>query len=58
MYAKTYGETVCGINGEEITVEVDISNGPRKRMAKLFVVLTAKKLPLRWIFPTACRALT
>ena len=27
MYAKTYGETVCGINGEEITVEVDISNG-------------------------------
>ena len=41
MYAKTYGETVCGINGEEITVEV------RKRMAKLFVVLTAKKLPLR-----------
>lgn len=27
MYAKTYGETVCGINGEEIIVEVDISNG-------------------------------
>lgn len=27
MYAKTIGETVCGINGEEIIVEVDISNG-------------------------------
>ena len=27
MYAKTFGETVCGINGEEIIVEVDISNG-------------------------------
>lgn len=27
MYAKTFGETTCGINGEEIIVEVDISNG-------------------------------
>ena len=27
MYAKVFGETTCGINGEEITVEVDISNG-------------------------------
>ena len=27
MYAKTFGETVCGTNGEEIIVEVDISNG-------------------------------
>ena len=27
MYAKTFGETVCGINGEGIIVEVDISNG-------------------------------
>ena len=27
MYAKTFGETVCGINGEEIIVEVDIANG-------------------------------
>ena len=27
MYAKTFGETVCGINGEEIIAEVDISNG-------------------------------
>lgn len=27
MYAKTYGETTCGINGEQIIVEVDIANG-------------------------------
>lgn len=27
MYAKVYGETTCGINGEQIIVEVDISNG-------------------------------
>ncbi|HIU63501.1 MAG TPA: YifB family Mg chelatase-like AAA ATPase [Candidatus Avacidaminococcus intestinavium] len=27
MYAKVIGETTCGINGEEIIVEVDISNG-------------------------------
>ncbi len=27
MYAKTYGETTCGINGEIIIVEVDIANG-------------------------------
>ena len=26
MYAKVYGETTCGINGEQIIVEVDISN--------------------------------
>lgn len=24
MYAKVYGETTCGINGEQIIVEVDI----------------------------------
>lgn len=27
MYAKTYGETTCGIYGVEITVEVDVNNG-------------------------------
>ena len=27
MYAKTYGETTLGIDGEEIIVEVDISSG-------------------------------
>lgn len=27
MYAKVYGETTCGIDGEQIVVEVDISNG-------------------------------
>lgn len=27
MYAKAYGETTCGINGEQIIVEVDIANG-------------------------------
>ncbi len=27
MYAKTLGETTCGINGEEIIVEVDVANG-------------------------------
>lgn len=27
MYAQVYGETTCGINGEQIIVEVDISNG-------------------------------
>ncbi len=27
MYAKIYGETTCGIDGEEIIVEVDIANG-------------------------------
>ena len=24
MYAKVYGETTCGINGEQIIVEVDL----------------------------------
>ncbi|MEG0970986.1 MAG: magnesium chelatase domain-containing protein, partial [Acidaminococcaceae bacterium] len=27
MYARTYGETTCGVNGEQIIVEVDIANG-------------------------------
>ncbi len=27
MYAKTYGETTCGIYGVTITVEVDVANG-------------------------------
>ena len=27
MYARTWGETTCGINGEMIVVEVDVANG-------------------------------
>jgi magnesium chelatase family protein len=27
MYARTWGETTCGINGEMIVVEVDVTNG-------------------------------
>ena len=27
MYARTWGETTCGINGAMVTVEVDVTNG-------------------------------
>lgn len=27
MYARTWGETTRGINGEMVTVEVDVTNG-------------------------------
>ena len=27
MYAKTFGQTICGIYGIEIIVEVDVANG-------------------------------